>query len=115
MSVLQVSSLKVLLKLGNLNLVSDIGISALLLISSIKSSLLNIKINTNSIESIPEDILLAEFSAEEALKELESLCLEVKMQSLSVCGYSFYSPARLLQLARRKKHSVRGTRKQPNQ
>ncbi len=78
MSVLQVSSLKVLLKLGNLNLVSDIGISALLLISSIKSSLLNIKINTNSIESVPEDILLAEFSAEEALKELESLCLEVE-------------------------------------
>ena len=78
MSVLQVSSLKTLLKLGNLNLVSDIGISALLLISSIRSSLLNIKINTKGIESIPEDILGAELLAEKALKELESLCLEVE-------------------------------------
>ena len=78
MSVLQVSSLKTLLRLGNLNLVSDIGISALLLISAIRSSLLNIKINTKSIESIPEDILRAELLAEKALKELESLCLEVE-------------------------------------
>ena len=77
-NLLQVSSLKALLKLGNLNLVSDIGISALLLISSIKSSLLNIKINTKSIESVPEDILLVEPLAEKALKELESLCLEVE-------------------------------------
>ena len=38
----------------------------------------NIKINTKSIESIPEDILGAELLAEKALKELESLCQEVE-------------------------------------
>ena len=75
---LQVSTLKALLKLGNKNLVSDIGVSALLLISSIRSSLLNIKINTKSIKNVPEDILQAELLAKKALKELESLSLAVE-------------------------------------
>ena len=78
MCVLQVSNLKTLLKIGNPNLVSDLGISALLLISSIKSSLLNIRINTRSIKVVPEDILQAEHQAEKALKELEALSLAIK-------------------------------------
>ena len=78
MCVLQVSNLKSLLKLGNPNLVSDLGISALLLISSIKSSLLNIKINTKSIKVVPKDILQAELQAERALEELESLSLAIE-------------------------------------
>ena len=67
---LQIPRLKTVIKTGNRNLITDLGIAAPLFGASIRSCLLNMDINMKGVKKIPAEITKAKEKAEVTLEEL---------------------------------------------
>lgn len=71
-------NLNIMLKYGNRMLMSDLSISALLLHSAIESSVINVKVNLNSLKN--------EEFFETIDKEIKEICIESEKKKNAICN-----------------------------